>query len=180
MLCWSSKKTSSQCSIRDFFMESIPTTEIKTYVCNMHYIWLFCSLDLIHNYIERLQQTAVEPFPPGLLRLSPSPGAVLNTTFTNFLCQPVIVLNQMQNLILTKMIITGTFHHSVAALLLTSTLPAKWVQSLVGGSVGSPDNMYQANKNTDIYKYRFVDCTNTIPDIYKWWNILIRFRQFCY
>ena len=68
MLCWSSKKTSSQCSIRDFFMESIPTTEIKTQ--NMHYIWLFCSLDLIHNYIERLQQTAVEPFPPGLLRLS--------------------------------------------------------------------------------------------------------------
>ena len=66
------------------------------------------------------------------------------------------------------MIITATFHHSVAALLLTSTLPAKWVQSLVGGSVGSPDNMYQANKNTDIYKYRFVDCTNTIPDIYKW------------
>ena len=95
----------------------------------MHYIWLFCSLDLIHNYIERLQQTAVEPFPPGLLRLSPSPGAVLTTTFTNFLCQPVIVLNQMQNLILTKIIITGTFHHSVAALLLTSTLVALSLQS---------------------------------------------------
>ena len=78
----------------------------------------------------------------------------------------------MQNLILTKMIITATFHHSVAALLLTSTLPAKWVQSLVGGSVGSPDNKYQANKNTDIYKYRFVDCTNTIPDIYKYWSDL--------
>ena len=41
------------------------------------------------------------------------------------------------------MIITATFPHSVAALLLTSTLPAKWVQSLVGGKCWIPNNMYQ-------------------------------------
>ena len=134
-------------------MESIPTKSKYMYIICIisdFFVLLILFTITLKDFSKRL----LSHFPRASLDFH-----LTNTTFTNFLCHRAIVLNSK--------IITAAFHHSAVALLLTSTLPAKWVQSLVGGSVGSPDNMYQANKNTDIYKYLFVDCTNTIPDIYK-------------